>query len=298
MPFCPICKSEYKEGITTCHECKVQLVDDLSKGPSAVLYGEKEKLEDILAFCKSNGLMTGFIRFSEEQNAEQLYFEQDELPSAMNYIKMYMTRQEMERLAKKAGIPIEEMTPEKAKELLKEEAEEMEEYRRMQREQGKGQNTYVDKRVKAGEYKSSGIVLMLVGGIGLIALLLMYFGVIPGFHNLKSNYMFLGVMGFLFIVFIISGIMSFAKVKTILGQAKEDEDLTKKAETFMAEKLTKEAVDRAAGVTGDGGGEELYFRRAEYMEAVLKEAFPDMEETLREKLIDERYSELYEDNDH
>lgn len=298
MPFCPICKSEYKEGIATCHECKVPLVDDLSKGPSAVLYGEKEKLEDILAFCKSNGLMTGFIRFNEEQNAEQLYFEQDEVASATNFIKIYMTRQEMERLAEKAGIPIEEMTPEKARELLKEEAEEMEEYRRMQRQQGKGQNTYVDKRVKAGEYKSSGIVLLLVGGIGLLFLILMYFGVIPGFRSLQSNYMFLGVMGFLFIVFIISGVMSFAKVKTILGQAEEDEDLTKRAETFMAEKLTKEAVDRAVNVNGESMGEEIYFRRAEYMEAVLKEEFPDMEETLREKLIDERYSKIYEDNDH
>lgn len=297
MPFCPICKSEYKEGIATCHECKVPLVDDLSKGPSAVLYGEKEKLEDILAFCKSNGLVTGFIRFSEEQNAEQLFFEKDELSMATNYIKLYMTRQEMKRLADKAGIPIEEMTPEKAKELLQEEAEEVEEYRRMQR-QGKGQNTYVDKRVKAGEYKSSGIVLLLVGGIGLLFLILMYFGVLPGFNSLKSNYMFLGVMGVLFIIFIISGVMSFTKVKTILGQAEEDEDLTERAEKFMAEKLTREAVDRAVSVNGESVGEEIYFRRAEYMEAVLKEEFPNMEETLREKLIDERYTKLYEDNDH
>ena len=296
MPFCPICKSEYKEGITMCHECKVPLVDELSKGPSAVLYGEKEKLTEIMDFCKNNGLSTGFIRFSEEKNTDQLYFEQDELEAAKKVIQAYFARQEMERLADKAGISMDEMTPDKAKQLMQEEAEEMEEMRRMQRERNNGQNTYVDKRVKAEEYKSSGIVLLLVGGVGLLALILMYLGVIPGFKNLKSNYMFMGVMGVLFVVFIISGIMSFTKVKTILKQAQDDEDLTAKVQKFMAEKLTRDAVDRAASQSGEPAGEEIYFRRAEYMENILKEEFPDLEETLLEKLIDERYSELYEDN--
>ena len=28
MPYCPICKAEYKEGITTCADCGVELVDE------------------------------------------------------------------------------------------------------------------------------------------------------------------------------------------------------------------------------------------------------------------------------
>lgn len=297
MPFCPICKSEYKEGITTCRECKVALVEDLSKGPVAVLYGDEEKLEELLNFGESRGLTTGFVRFSEQENTYQLYYAQEELDSAKMHIKMYMTGKEMERLSEKSGIPLEELTSDKVKELLKEEAEEMEEYRRMQR-QGRGRNTHIDQRAKAEEYKSSGIVLLLVGIVGIAALILIFAGVLPGFNNLKSNYMFLGVMGVLFLIFIITGVMSLIKIKSILGQAEEEEDLVEKAKALMAEKLTKEAVDRAAGGRTKGEGEEVYFRRAEYMEAVLKEAFPDMEETLREKLIDERYSELYEDNDH
>ena len=67
---------------------------------------------------------------------------------------------------------------------------------------------------------------------------------------------------------------------------------------ILEENLTKEVIDRAVGSDGNETGEELYFRRAEYMESILKAEFSDMEETLREKLIDERYSELYENNDH
>ena len=29
MPWCPKCKCEYREGITTCVDCKVDLVEDL-----------------------------------------------------------------------------------------------------------------------------------------------------------------------------------------------------------------------------------------------------------------------------
>lgn len=298
MPFCPICKNEYREGITVCHDCKVPLVDDLKNGPVAVLFGEQEYLEEILGFCERNGLTTGFIRFSEENNAQQLYFNQEEVEEATKWIKVYLTRKEMERLAEKAGIAMEDMTPELAKQLQQEEIEEMKEMQQMERERISGRTSYVDKRAKAGEYKSSGFVLVLVGGIGLAALVLMYLGIIPGFQSLKSNYMFMGVMGVLFLIFIVTGIMSFTRVKHILSQAVQDEDLTAKVQKFMGEKLTKEAIDRAMPRGGNGGEEEIYFKRAEYMDSVLKNEFPDMEESLREKLIEERYSELYEDNDH
>lgn len=296
MPFCPICKNEYREGIKECHECKVALVDDLSNGPVAVIYGEQEKLEEILQFCKKNGLKTGFIRYVEEEHALHLFFNKEELEDATKWIKVYMTGKEMERLAERAGIPMEEMTPELARQLQQEELEEIKELRQMERERISGKNSYVDKREKASEYKSSGFVLLIVGAAGLAALVLVYLGLLPGFNSLKSNYMFMGVMGFLFLIFIITGVMSFLKVKDILVQASEDEDLVSRAKKFMEEMLPREAVDRAVGKSGDVE-EEIYFKRAEYMGNVLKDEFPDMEETLREKLIEERYSELYESND-
>ena len=101
-------------------------------------------------------------------------------------------------------------------------------------------------------------------------------------------------MGALFVVFIAVGIMSFTKIKTIIGQAEVDEDMTAKVKAFMEEKLTKTILDKIAS---GGVEEELFFQRAEYMEREIKKEFPDIDDALCEKLIDERYSELYEDND-
>lgn len=298
MPFCPICKNEYREGIAVCHECKVPLVDDLKDGPVAVLSGEQEYLDEILELCERNGLTTGFLHLNEENNALQLYFNKEEAEEAKKWIKEYLTGKEIERLAQKAGIAMEDMTPELAKQLQQEEVEEMKELRQMEKERISGRNTYVDKRDRADEYKSSGLVLSFVGCVGLVVLVLLYFGIIPGFQSLKSNFMFLGVMGLLFIVFIVMGIMSLSKVKNILSQAAEDEELTDWVKKFMDEKLTKEEIDHAIPCDEDGGEEEIFFKRAEFMENVLKSEFPDMEVSLCEKLIEERYSELYENNDH
>lgn len=269
MPICPICKNEYREGIKECHECKVPLVDDLSQAPVTVIYGEQDKLEEILQFCENNGLKTGFIRHIEEEHALHLFFNREELEDATKCVKVYMAEKEMERLAERADIPMEENV----------------------------KNSYVDKREKAAEYKSSAFVLIIVGVAGLAALVLIYLDILPGFNSLKNNYLFIGVMGLLFLIFLITGIMSYAKVKEILAQALKDEDIFSKAGKFMDEMLTKEAVDRAVGKSGDVSEEEIYFKRAEYMGNVLKDEFPDMEEALCEKLIEERYYELYESND-
>lgn len=296
MPFCPICKYEYREGIKECHECKVPLVDDLSEGPVAVICGEQDELEEILQFCEKNGLKTGFIRYIEEEHALHLFFNREELEDATKWIKAYMTEKEMEMLAEMAGIPMEEMTPELAKQLQQEEIEEMKELQQMEKERISGRYSYVDKREKATEYKSSAFVLIIVGVLGLAALVLIYLDILP-VNSLKNNYLFIGVMGFLYLIFLITGVMSYAKVKVLLAQALQEEDLLSRAEKFMDEMLTKGAVDRAVGKSEDVSEEEIYFKRAEYIGNVLKDEFPDMEDTLCEKLIEERYYELYESND-
>lgn len=51
MPWCPVCKSEYKEGVERCAECGVQLVEDLSRteaGDAEVGAEAEETGEDTL----------------------------------------------------------------------------------------------------------------------------------------------------------------------------------------------------------------------------------------------------------
>ena len=59
------------------------------------------------------------------------------------------------------------------------------------------------------------------------------------------------------------------------------------------EKLAKEVVCGKKDTE-----EELYFKRTEYMTRVLLQKFPEMNESLREKIIDDKYGEMYENNTH
>ena len=40
MAWCPVCKCEYKKGITVCKECKVELVDSLDANSDEVIFAE------------------------------------------------------------------------------------------------------------------------------------------------------------------------------------------------------------------------------------------------------------------
>lgn len=299
MAFCPVCKNEYREGITICHECKVPLVEDLNSGPVPVIYGEREQLEEILQLCKEKSLTTGFIINNEESDSIQLYFERNELEEAKEIIKAYFMKKEMDRLAVMAGIDPEEMTPEMARELQLQERKEMEEIQRAERSRGMG-ISYVDKRSKAADYKSSSLVLLFVGGIGILFLILLFVGAIPALYGWRNNYMFMGVMFLLFLIFVITGFVTFTKVREILEEADKEENFIKEVENVMEAILTRENIEQAVASNDSAATmseEELYFKRFDYMETVLKEKYPDMDSDLFEKLLDERYCELYENSE-
>lgn len=299
MAFCPVCKNEYREGITICHECKVPLVEDLNSGPAPVIYGEREQLEEILQFCKEKDLTTGFITYNGESDSIQLYFERNELEEATKVIRAYFMKKEIDRLAVMAGIDPEEVTPEMARELQLQERKEMEDMRRAERGRGIG-TSYVDKRAKAADYKSSSLVLSFVGGIGILFLILLYVGAIPALKGWRTNYMFMGVMFLLFLIFIITGFVTFTKVGEILEEADKEEDFIKKVKNDMESILTREIIEQAVASPDSAATvseEELYFKRIDYMETVLKEKYPDMDSDLFEKLLDERYCELYENSE-
>lgn len=229
MPFCPICKNEYREGFSVCHECKVPLVsqlqeedaDDFGKPKEIREYLEDEDLEN---------------EDSEDKDSE------DDL---------------------------------------------------LQREDTLFDKPYVNKRTTAEDYKSSGIVLVLVGVVGLVGL---FFYIC----KVQSNkIMFNVVMSIMFIAFIIFGIASYNKAKKISRQADIEGQLIAEAKAFMESNLTKETLEQNEELqSAEGTEEELYFKRFVWMRDRLKLEYPDMEDALCENLIEERYNEIYENNNH
>lgn len=278
MPFCPICKNEYRAGFKECHECKVPLVDSLED------QAENEDLKKPVKFFDVNDERSyEFLDRYKEQEEEERESE------IVSYDEITFKERPSDVDEDSGNDDDLMMIPSVSEQMLRQ---------RMLAESMKKPSVYIDKKQKVSDYKSSGCVLLFVGSMGIAALVLLYVGVIPGFSGFKSNYMLMGVMLIMFLAFIISGILSFAQIKSIIQEAEADDDAMKRVKNFMDEHLTVERIAKDVVIGRSDTEEEQYFKRTEYMTRILIQNFPELEHALIETLIDERYTELYEDNNH
>lgn len=228
MPWCPICKNEYREGIKLCAECQVELV---------------EHLED-----------------EEEQNAEPEEQEQIARLQAM-----------IAAVQEESG---EEEVPE----------EEPATYR-----------TYRNSAVKAEDNRISAYMLFLVGILGFAGVILVFTGIIPLFPAAgTTRYFVCGVMGALFILFIVFGVVSMRDSKLLLVQAQSENSLLAEITRWCDENLTAEQID--SGLFEDNLSEEQkYFKRTDRMKELINHKFMNLDQGLLEHFVDEYYQGLFED---
>ena len=115
---------------------------------------------------------------------------------------------------------------------------------------------YVESSKKAQDFKSGAFSLLFVGGIGLIFIILILIGVIPLHMNLFSKYLILGVMGTLFILFVVMGFLSIKSYKKFEIKASEEDNLTKNLLAWCKDNLTQGLIDADLEETEE---ELLYF---------------------------------------
>jgi len=298
MPFCPVCKNEYREGVTHCHECRVPLVDVIDDIPEEIFLGEEEICKGLTDFLISMGISTTKMEYNDARDMYSVMVENFETHDAENFMKMYFARMEMTRLAENAGIDVSEMTQEKMRELKE---QELEDFRRQRLEEQadrlNNRVNYVNKHDTIEEWKSSGYVLVLIGVVGTAWMVLLFLGILPGFAGLRKNYMFMGVMSVMFVAFLIGGIVTLFKTKELKKLASVEDDMLSKIKDFCNENITKEIIEKNIKTDKSFSDTDLYYARAKYIEDTLRKEFPDMENALREKLIEEKYSEIYESDD-
>lgn len=218
MPWCPKCKCEYREGITTCVDCKVDLVEDLQ----AVKEEEKK---------------------------------------VVNPYEEYVT----------------EVTPEDVV-------------------QARGTvKVYHDNKSKADDFRSSAYTLLIVGILGIVAIVLIEVGVIPFRMVAPGKYITYGVMGALFLLFIVMGFSSFSSAKKYASEAKKEDDLTSQIRSWVAENITKEYIVQKSGVPAGMPEEMKYFRYFAILKSAIAEEFGMLDASYLESLSEELYSEIFEE---
>ena len=182
---------------------------------------------------------------------------------------------------------VNEMTEEEALAFLEESKKEALE-RRKRLEEGPG--LYIESSKKAQEFKSGGLSLLFVGGLGFVCILLILFGIIPLHMNLFSKYLIIGVMGTLFILFIVMGFLSVKSYKKFELKASEEDTLTQKLTSWVKENLHKDQIDADIEEASE---ELLYFLRTEKMKEMITHKFFNLDAAFLDSFIDDIYPEIF-----
>lgn len=257
MPWCPKCKEEYREGITVCAECGETLVESPDEGiVEEEDYGEAAAREEA-----DEETVTGTGEVNEEEPAD---YDWDEEKSAA----------EKEEDIQDNDIQDREMADQEETSVL----------------QGARSTTYVK---KADEYKdlvSTGYTFVILSVLGLVYLALCQSGVIPISYNILA----LIVLTAMFVIFIIIGISSFVKAKGIKEMIGSEEEQSESILSWLREHA---AADRLKALRGEEESEEEYYLNlTERLKEELKEAYPEAGDNYLEMLIEEYYSEVFEES--
>lgn len=225
MPWCPVCKNEYREGIKFCAECQVELVERL----------EEESGREDEAEREAEARLRAMLAAGAEEDGEEAG---EEKPAAYQ--------------------------------------------------------TYRDSAMQAEDNRSSAYTLFLAGILGFVLDILVFTNVIPVFHNADTTrYFVCGVMGALFVLFLVFGIVSMRNARILLVQARSEDTLLSELEKWCRENLSAEQIDGGLALE-DMAEEQKYFRRADRMKEIINNKFLNLDQGLLEHFVDGYYQELFE----
>lgn len=306
MPWCPKCRNEYREGITICAECKIELVERLEDIPKqAFIFGEKDKMERLQGFLAYEKIETE-LQFDETENTYQLCAAAEDMKAAVKATQVFLQQElSQETEEEEAHTQTEKNNSETI--VATEDAETARtETTISENKPAKGNTTaenderksyhaYQDSATKAEDNRSSAYTLLVVGGIGFVLDVLVFLGVLPVYQNAgMTKYLVCGVMGAMFILFIVFGFVSMRTSRILLVKAKTENSLLSEMTKWCETNLSKEKIDEGLFEGEELLEEQKYFKRAEKMKALISDKFLNLDEAFLEHFIDEYYQRIFE----
>ena len=261
MPWCPNCRLEYVKGIKVCPDCKTALVETLKEAE------EISRLEDEL-----NEASEYDAEYSNNEPVDDDEEETDKI-TASEAIK------EITTLLRQRGVPEEEIKCV------------IENARRRATNSVPRYDSYEDK------YKdriSSGTTLATVGSIGVIAIVLCLTGIIRLPMQGFSYWLTIGVMSFLFLVFVVSGYKALFTSKPLAALV----DTEKEKAAEIAEFLKQEKKNGRFDIdNSDMSMEEESLFLSNMAVADVENNFEDLEPGFSYYVVDNYYSEIFESDE-
>lgn len=300
MPWCPNCKTEYREGITHCADCKAELVADLSavKADSseatallAKIDGSQPEFAKKLAdFLEYSGVPV-HVSGPDEDGLIAVSTTPEAYREAKRHFQAFYSveaKNIMEKEAENAFLSGEEMPePELfAGEETEAPAEDTEEPLE-EKDVFRHEKSYVSAVSRYDDYRSSGFTFVSFGVLGVGFALLNLLEIVPLFNVFSAV-----VILVMFTAFLAMGIFSFVKAGKLKVEAVKEKALATEAKKWLEENISEDtlhAYDTGSGAEGKSE-ELLYLNRLDRIRETLLAEFPDLNSSFAEQLIEEFYS--------
>lgn len=266
MAWCPNCKMEYQDGIKSCTDCGVDLLDNLedtshnleSRTELVDLVNE-EDARKFVDFLNYSNIKNVSLEYFEETSSWKVSINNEDTKEAIKLYKAF-------RIAETS------------------EEEKLEEIKKI-KEAKITTSSYVKKEDKYNDFKSSVTVFIPFGMIGLIFVVL---NMTNTLHFLTSPVQII-VLTIFFIGSIIVGITSFLKLKVIKEEIKKEQDNTSSITEWMLQNITPDILST---VTDESKPDEVnYIHQTDKMKEMILNQFGDMDEDFVEQLVEDYYNE-------
>jgi len=299
MPWCPNCKNEYRDGITTCVDCNIPLVDSLDEQNSEIdtcelaLIKKKNTAIRLIHYLRYSGISYAAILPNEEAQCYQIVVDAQEKKEADKHLKAFLSVESEHESENHEEAELDEEEFSDLPDFMQEddyiEDETDESFQEgdtstSSKEEPVSNATYVTKEASYQENKSSGRMFLGFSALGLIYVLLNAAGVLS-LMNGAFSYI---VITSMFVGFGLLGFSSLKHAKELSAGIDAERKKTADIQSFLDSLGDITNLDEPGW--SELNDEILYFKRTSHLKELIQDKFGEQNEDYIESIVEEFYN--------
>ncbi len=330
MPWCPKCKSEYREGVTYCEDCKVDLVESLSGEQELVdlaLLEKKAVAEKFKNYLQYSNIISEIV-YSEENAAYIVRVSEKDAKKAKKHYMAFTTVESEQSVddskeesiensnmndAMEESDPLDWVRSEETSDDSYDGESKVNEYKETDETNDDKEDsfssvtddevlypeatTYIKKADQTKELKITAATFFIFGFLGIAYLILNIIGII----SLTAGIIPYIVMGLVFTGFIIVGINSLLRSKKTAEEAVLEEETTNLLLEWLNNNMNLETLNTIkedyikSSKEKNISDEIIYLKQVYAIKKKITQDLGEMDDSYLETIIEEFYNDHFAD---